>query len=318
MPDGRWKSVAPQRIVVGARAHQELTTYINERRPDLELRGAPHVDLTAADLDWGQAYLGFKRPPVPGWGNVRWVHCTGAGVDAYLVGDELPDSIVLTRTSEPFGPQIAEYAVARALAFTQSLRLFDQQQRERSWKQHFIGTLAGSRVLVVGTGEVGTAVATRFAAMGCTVFGVSRSGEARPAFARVMTVGELGDAVTGAHFIVLTLPLTHATYHLVNREILARCEKAILINVGRGQVVDEAELPHALDTGWLAGAALDVFETEPLPETSPLWDRADVIVSPHVAGPTTIPAAGESFLETLASLERDDTPIGFVDRERGY
>ena len=92
----------------------------------------------------------------------------------------------------------------------------------------------------------------------------------------------------------------------------------MLINVGRGKVVDESVLPEALDAGWLRGAALDVFETEPLPASSPLWDRADVMVSPHVAGLTTITGAINSFLESLASIERGERPIGLVDRERGY
>lgn len=311
-------SPAPHRIVIGARAHEELRSYISERRPDLELRGAAHTDVTADDLLWGEAYLGFKRPPTETWGNIRWVHCTGAVVDAYLVGDGLPDEILLTRTSEPFGPQIAEYVVCRALAFTQCLRQFDQQQRERIWKQQQVGTLAGSRVLVIGTGEIGTAVAQRFAALGCTVAGASRSGAARPGFERVDSVEALAEAVESAQIIVVTVPLTPSTHHLVGREILSRCRSAILINVGRGLVVDESILPHALDTGWLRGVALDVFATEPLPESSPLWDRRDVILSPHVAGLTTVAGAAGSFLDTLSSIERGTTPIGFVDRARGY
>ncbi len=318
MSEALWPAVAPHRIVVGARAHEELIQYIGVRRPELQLRGAPHLDVTANDLEWGEAYIGFRRPPVAGWGSVRWVHCTGAGVDSYLFDEKLPESILLTRTSEPFGPQIAEYAVARALAFTQSLRAFEQLQRERIWKQHFIGTLAGSDVLVVGTGEVGTAVASRFAGMGCNIVGVSRSGAARDGFSRVVKTEMLADVVTDAHYIVLTLPLTADTLHLVNRDVLARCNGAVLINVGRGQVVDEAVLPEALNSGWLRGAALDVFEVEPLPATSPLWDRADVMVSPHVAGLTTVQGAADSFLESLVSIERGERPIGLVDRGRGY
>jgi phosphoglycerate dehydrogenase-like enzyme len=269
-------------------------------------------------LEWGHAYLGFKRPPVSGWGSIRWVHCTGAGVDSFLFGDALPADILLTRTSEPFGPQIAEYAVSRALAFTQCLRTFERHQHERSWTQHSIGTLAGSQVLVIGTGEVGTAVAARFAGMGSHITGVSRLGAPRSGFERVVPTERLADAVADAHFIVLTLPLTPDTLHLVSRHLLSRCRGAVLINVGRGQVVDESALPDALDAGWLKGAALDVFETEPLPSASPLWDRADVMVSPHVAGLTTIAGAADSFLESLASIERGERPIGLVDRRRGY
>lgn len=318
MTDASWPTAPPHRVVVGARAHDQLIQYIGARRPDLQFRGAPHVDITADDLAWGEAYLGFKRPPTDGWGNIRWIHCTGAGVDAFLYDDPVPGHMLLTRTSEPFGPQIAEYALARALAFTQSLRAFEAQQRQQSWKQHFIGTLAGSGVLVVGTGEVGTAVAARFAAMGCRVSGVSRSGAPRSGFEQVVAVAQLADAMASAQFVVLTLPLTADTHHLVDRAVLSRSRGAFLINVGRGPVLDESILPEALDAGWLVGAALDVFETEPLPASSPLWSRADVMVSPHVAGLTTIPGAAESFLDVLASIERGVRPAEAVDRTRGY
>src|SRR5512143_1173841 len=134
MSERAWRMPAPRRIVVGARAYNELIEGIKRARPDLELRGAPHVELSAADLDWGEAYLGFKRPLTPTWGGIKWVHCTGAGVDSFLYGDVLPTSILLTRTSEPFGPAIAEFAVSRALAFTQNLRVVERQQRDRVWK----------------------------------------------------------------------------------------------------------------------------------------------------------------------------------------
>ncbi|MFN8572266.1 MAG: D-2-hydroxyacid dehydrogenase [Gemmatimonadaceae bacterium] len=304
--------------MIGARAHAELAAGIRAHRPELEIRGAPHVSLTADDLQWGDCYLGFKRPPTGTWGGIRWIHCTGAGVDAFIYGEPLPDSILLTRTSEPFGPAISEFAVSRALAFTQDFRAVERNQRTREWKSVDTRMLSGSRVLVVGTGEVGTAIANRFTAMGCHVRGVSRSGGSRPGFERVFETTALAEVVPDADFLVLATPLTPETRGLVSRSVLACCRGAVLINVGRGAVVDESAIPEALDAGWLRGAALDVFDVEPLPVSSPLWDRADVMVSPHGSGPTTLPAAIESFLETLGTLERGERPIGLVDRERGY
>jgi phosphoglycerate dehydrogenase-like enzyme len=308
----------PRRIVVGARSHAELIAILRGQRPDLEYRGAPHVGITAEDFAWGDSYLGFKRPPVEGWGSVRWVHCTGAGVDAFVLDDPLPSDILLTRTSEPFGPQIAEYCLSRALAFTQHLRALERQQPQRLWKQLDIATLAGSEVIVVGTGEVGSAIARKFAAVGCKVRGISRSGRSVDGFDDVYPARELAKRVAGAHWLVLAAPLTPDTLHMVNRDVLLACRGAVLINVGRGQLVDERAIPEALDAGALIGAALDVFEVEPLPASSPLWARDDVMVSPHVAGLTNIPAAAESFLETLASIAAGKPPTGLVDRARGY
>lgn len=311
-------ALTPKRVVIGYNVHADLESYLHRHRPDLEIIGKRFPEVTADDLAWADVYVGFRRPPVAGWGSVRWVHCVGAGVDAFLFKDPLPDEILLTRTNEPFGPQISEYCVARALAFTQHLVPLARAQHDHQWRPVHIETLAGSRVVVLGTGEIGAGIARVFASLGCEVHGVSRTGKANPAFVSVSPVNALVERVEDAQWLVLAAPLTDDSYHVVNREVLAACRKAVLINVGRGALVDEAVLPEALDAGWLRGAALDVFEAEPLPATSPLWGRSDVIVSPHVAGLTTTAGAGDGFLECLARLEDGKVPPGVVDRVRGY
>jgi phosphoglycerate dehydrogenase-like enzyme len=151
------------------------------------------------------------------------------------------------------------------------------------------------------------------------VSGVSRTGHSESAaFAAVYPVSALPHLVGDAKWIVLTVPITAATRRLFSRDLLARCRGAVLLNAGRGAVVDEAVLPEALDQGWLAGAALDVFETEPLPEHSPLWSDPRVIISPHISGITTTAGAGDGFLECLAELEAGRLPRWVVDRQRGY
>jgi phosphoglycerate dehydrogenase-like enzyme len=172
---------------------------------------------------------------------------------------------------------------------------------------------------VVGTGDIGTHVARLLAACGMRVTGVSRTGApADAAFALVATVASLPDLVGEADVLVLTVPLTDATRHLVDRTLLARMRGAFLVNVGRGAVVDEAALPEALDAGRLRGAALDVFETEPLPPTSPLWADPRVMISPHVSGLTTVAGVVAGFGECLAAIRRGETPRWVVDRQRGY
>jgi glyoxylate/hydroxypyruvate reductase A len=117
---------------------------------------------------------------------------------------------------------------------------------------------------------------------------------------------------------VLAAPLTATTRHFVNRERLSQCGGAYLMNVGRGALIDEAALPEALERGWIRGAALDVFATEPLPADSPLWTHPRVVVSPHVSGPSTIAATAAGFLECLAAFERGVTPRWVVAPESGY
>ena len=309
----------PKRILVGAAAHAELCEWLRARRPDLELRGAPHTSITAADLEWAEAYVGFRRPPAATtMGNVRWVHCTGAGVDSWLAAPGLDESILLTRTSESFGPAIAEWAVARVLAFQQQLRALDAAQQERRWAPRDIARVAGTRALVVGTGDIGSAIARQFEALGIAVTGVSRSGTPVEGFRAVHRVDALASLVGDADWIVLVIPSTPATRGLVSRDVLSHCRGAVLLNAGRGAVVDEAALPDALDDGWLRGAALDVFETEPLPESSPLWHDPRVMVSPHLSGPTTRDGAGIGFLECLDELEAGRPSKWQVDRLAGY
>ncbi len=293
---------------------------LRARRPDFEYRGAPHIEVTAGDLDWADVYLGFKRPPMAAtMGTVRWVHCTGAGVDAWLAPPGLESSILLTRTPESFGPAIAEWAVARVFSFQQQLTALALAQREHRWAPRDVPLVAGTRALVIGTGDVGGAIAGALAACGVIVTGVSRSGQrAHPAFHAVHDVTSLAAFVGDTEWIVLALPDTPATRGLFSRDVMSRCRGAVLLNAGRGIVLDEAALPEALERGWLRGAALDVFTEEPLAASSPLWDDSRVIISPHCSGPTTVDGAVSGFFECLSQLERGQTPRWLIDRDRGY
>lgn len=306
-------------IVIGANAHASLADALRRARPDLVIRGNKYTDLTADDMEWGDTYIGFRRPPLASMGNIRWVHCTGAGVDSWLFPVELPRNILLTRTSESFGPMIAEWALARALASSQQLLDLAQYQQRREWKPRDVAMLRGTTVVVVGTGDVGTYVGRLFRNMGCDVHGVSRSGSGdESVFSTRSTVSSLASLAVTADWLIVTLPLTSETHGLIGREVLQSCHGAVLMNAGRGAVVDEALLPEALDKGWLRGVALDVFEIEPLPAESPLWTDPRVMISPHISGITTTEGAVTGFLDCLAALERGERPKWIVDRERQY
>lgn len=310
----------PRRVLVGSSDHAALIDWLRSHRPTLEYRGGAHTSLTADDLRWADTYVGFRRPPAAAsMGQVRWVHCTGAGVDAWLAPPALEEGILLTRTSERFGPMIAEWAVARVLAFQQQLPQLAQAQRERRWAPRDLARLAGTRALIVGTGDIGRAIAEALAALGVRVSGVSRSGRAVGApFTSVHRVETLPSLVGEADWIVLVIPSTKETRGLFSRQLLSRCQGAVLLNAGRGAVLAEEALPHALDQGWLRGAALDVFEQEPLPTESPLWRDPRVMISPHISGLTTVEGAGRGFLECLEALEAGRLPEWQVDREAGY
>jgi phosphoglycerate dehydrogenase-like enzyme len=312
-------SLAVRRVVIGSTLQASIIAQLRAARPDLELRGAPYQQITADDLDWADAYVGFKRPQTEHMGRVAWVHCTGAGVDSWFTPMELDRSILLTRSSESFGPMIAEWALARALAVSQQLRELDQVQREHRWAPRELALLRGTTAVVVGTGDVGGHCARLFRAMGCRTIGISRSGRGSTEwFDECAPVSELATWVARADWLVLMLPLTEATRGLISRDVLSKARGAVLINAGRGAVVDEAAIPQALDAGWLRAAALDVFEREPLPADSPLWSDPRVIVSPHISGLTTVEGTVAGFLECLADIERGRIPKWVVDRDRQY
>jgi phosphoglycerate dehydrogenase-like enzyme len=296
-----------------------LRDVIVAARPGLDLRMKPLAAIEAEDLAWAEGYIGFRRPPPPDWGAVRWIHSIGAGVDGLILGRPLPGHILLTKSSEDFGPAIGEWCVTRALAVTQELDALAAAQREKRWdRDREPVMLGGQRVVVLGTGQVGSGVARAFRALGCSVTGLSRSGEPRPDFDRVLTAERFAEAVAGAQWLVLVAPNTAETHHYLDRRRLEQCGGLYLMNAGRGAVIDEAALPEALDRGWIRGAALDVFEREPLPADSPLWSHPKVTISPHVSGPSTLAATAAGFLECLAALDRGERPRHAVDPNRGY
>jgi D-2-hydroxyacid dehydrogenase (NADP+) len=308
----------PRRILIAHTLHEGLGEYLKARRPDLELRALDAAAITGEDVAWAEVFVGFRPPREGPWRALRWIHCIGAGVDAFAFRTGLSPHTLLTRTAEDFGPMIGEYCVARALAVTQRLRQFAADQAAHRWAPVHPLRFRGSRAVIVGTGAVGRGIATAFLGLGARVDGLSRHGAPRPPFERVSPIAEFEAALQEAQWLILACPLTEETFHLLDRRRLALCGGAYLINVGRGALVEENALPEALDRGTLSGCALDVFEREPPAPDSPLWDDPRVTISPHISGLTTIPGAAEGFLQCLADVEAGRIPSLAVDPQQGY
>lgn len=312
----RWH---PRRILLVTRDNDALAAYLGARKPVLQFRARTPEAVTADDLAWADAYLGPTPPAHGDLGTVRWVHSPFAGVDTLLTAaPRWPEGTLLTRTTGRFGERIGEYCLARALAVCQQLPALIAAQQQRTWAPRPLRYLRGSRVAILGTGTIGTGIARAFNAAGCTVVGISRRGLPRPPFAQVFPVTAIRQGLADAGWVILTLPLTDATAGLVGRETLAACQGAFLMNVGRGAVVEEDALITALQDGTLAGAALDVFETEPLPPSSPLWALPNVLISPHMAALTLVEEMGDSFLDALDDIEQGRRPGLAVNLRAGY
>ncbi|WP_408956866.1 D-2-hydroxyacid dehydrogenase [Natrinema sp. 74] len=241
-----------------------------------------------------------------------WIHSIQAGVDRFPF-DALADrGVILTNSTGIHGRSVGETVAGYLLMFARRLHDYVANQQERRWDRpewDEAFTVPGSTACVVGTGTLGRGVAETLGALGLRVTGVRRSGDPVPGFDEIYASDRLLEAISDAEFVIVTVPLTDETHHLFDAEAFAAMrDDAYFVNVARGPVVDEQALIAALEADALAGAALDVFEEEPLPEDSPLWGMDEVIISPHCAAYTRdyFRDVGEIVHENVDRLERDD------------
>jgi phosphoglycerate dehydrogenase-like enzyme len=252
----------------------------------------------------------MTRELVAAMPRLAWVQAMTAGVDA-LAPLELDPNITVTTARGIHGPQISELIFLHMLAFTRDLRGILARQAARAWAPSPQPLLSGRRLVVLGIGAIAEALAARAQAFGMHVTGVSGSRDTAPGFDRVLPITALRDAAAEADFLVVLTPLTPRTEGIVDATIIAALpETAVLINVARGKVVDEAALISALAAKRIRGAGLDVFATEPLPTDSPLWAMENVFVTPHVAGWSDV------FAEQIAPVVADNLARWFAEPRR--
>jgi len=261
------------------------------------------------------------RPPRPllaGATRLRWIQCMGAGVEQLLV-PELPAGARITRAAGIFGPWMAEYTLGWCLWVTQRMDGFRASQRERRWAPVDPIPLRGQTLCVVGLGDIGGSIAKLARALGMRVIGVTRSGRASRDACRVYRTKARRAALAHADFVILTLPLSDETRGLVGpAELAAMKPTAWLLNLARGPIVDEAALLAALRARRIGGAVLDVFDTEPLPTDHPLWGFDNVVVTPHISGPSTPREIGPIFNDNLRRYTANRPLRHPVDRALGY
>jgi phosphoglycerate dehydrogenase-like enzyme len=269
----------------------------------------------------------FPADLLPKASSLRWYQQWSAGADWLLRHPEAVEaSFVLTSTSGIHDIQITEHVFTFLLAFARELPQAIRAQGNHQWipiDQHqSLFELARQTMLLIGVGAIGERTAQIAKAFGMRVLGVRRDPTVdAPGVDAMFGSDQLLEIVPLADFVVVTVPLTEETRGMIGRpELLAMKETGILVNIGRGGTVDENSLLEALREGWIAGAGLDVFETEPLPETSLLWDLDSVIITSHYAGAT--PHYNERALDVfLDNMERYTAgrPLrNVVDKEVGY
>jgi phosphoglycerate dehydrogenase-like enzyme len=256
-------------------------------------------------------------------GKLKWIHALSAGVDGLVAVPEIMSRrIRVTATKGIHGLPIAEHVLGMILSFARGFHVLGDQQRRKEWKKYLrADEIQGKTVGILGLGNIGRMVAQKCKLMGMRVAALRLQSTGDPSVDHLYPAAEILSFMAESDYVVITLPLTPDTHHLVGKKQLsAMKQSAYLLNVARGTIVDERALIDALKEGRIAGAGLDVFESEPLPPTSELWGLPNVIVSPHMAAlsPYYMDRAIAVFCENLARFVRGDRMLYEFNWDTGY
>jgi phosphoglycerate dehydrogenase-like enzyme len=336
------------KVLITVPFKDDLIQRFRDVSPRLEILYRPARNYTDIVADvWADAevlYAGGIFPPADSMPKLKWVQSHSAGVDNVLKQPVIQNhaDLLITSTRGIHATNMAEFVMAFILMFGHRIPRIMDDQRKKVWAddrhERFIPLeLRKATVGIVGYGAIGREIARVVKAFGGKVLASTRDAmtvEDREHFAfegtgdpegiyfdRLYPSQALATMARDCHFLVVTVPLTESTKGLVNAKVLKAMKKgSYLINVGRGGVVDEAALVDALKSGHLAGAAMDVFEQEPLPEDSPLWTAPNFILTPHVSGNTMDyhEKAAAVFEENLRRYVEGDALLNWVDRKAGY
>ena len=258
--------------------------------------------------------------------HVRWIHSLSAGVEKLLFPELIESPIILTNARGVFKRPLAEFAVLGVLYFYKQVRRLVENQRAKRWDDFMVDQLPDRVMGIVGYGEIGRECAALAKALGMKIHAIRRNPERSandPLLDRIFPSSALNEMLSEVDVLVAAAPLTPETKHMLSDAQFAGMKpSAIVINVGRGPVVDEEALIRALQNQKIAGAALDVFEHEPLRESSPLWDMPNVLISPHCTDRTRNPDWLDStvmaFVDNFRRYVNGQELVNVVDKKAGY
>lgn len=303
--------------------HSQQET-IRNVSPDLNLRVAASKELTADLLAQTDILLTMQldNTILAQAPRLKWIQATSAGVDKMLTGALIDSPIQLTNVRGMHGSTISEFVLSMMFALGRELPRSIRHQATHTWERVTQRMLDGSTVGIVGVGGIGQEIARKAKALGMRTLGVKRNTAQPVSYVdQLFAPGEIDQMLMQADYVVLACPLTEETRGIINAETLTMMKPtAYLVNISRGEVVEEPALIDALRQGRIAGAALDVFTQEPLPEDSPLWELPNVIVTAHVAGSMAdyMDRATAIFAENLRRFLAGETLNNLVDKKLGY
>lgn len=309
-------------VVVETKPHHRA--WLKAAAPEAEFiymeTGVTRADVESADVILGNVSPVLLSPA----DKLRWMQTQSAGVDGYI-GGCLPKNAVLTNATGAYGLAISEYMLAVWLELMKKLHVYRDVQHTGQWKDlGLIASAWNSTVLVLGLGDIGGEFAKRAKAIGAKVVGVRRKGTDKPEYVdELIHTDKLDEYLPLADCVAITLPGTKETKGMFGAERLARMKDgAILLNVGRGSIVDSDALCAALQSGKLSGAGVDVTDPEPLPAEHPLWKQENAVITPHISGGFHLAETHDRIIrimaENLAAFCAGRPLRNVVDFETGY
>lgn len=252
---------------------------------------------------------------------LRWIHTGSTGVDHILNGPFLDRLPLLTNSAGVQAPSIAEWVVGSMLSMEKDLPAMLEQQRNRIWESVQRAEMTSRTIVFLGAGEIAKAIATRWKPFGSRMIAIRRSANAVAPFDEVTTVDSIETTLADADWFIITAPLTMETRGLISEERFSKLKVgARVVNVSRGEILDQPALIAGLRSGVIAGAILDVFDEEPLPESNPLWEMTNVYLLPHTTwrSPEVRQRQIDLFLDNAAKFSRGEAMRNVVDVEAGY
>ncbi len=307
---------------------------INERQKELIENQAPNVNYVYRTYEnveketVQKADVIIGNPPVEmliDSPNLKWLQLNSAGSDEYVKEGILKKGVLLTNATGAYGLAISEHMIAVLLQLFKKLHIYGKNQKLHLWKDEGeVKSIYNSKVLIVGLGNIGEEFARRIKAFGAYTIGIRRSNTEKPDFIdELYLMDKIDDILPKVDVVALAMPSTKETYKMFSREKLNLMKSgAVLLNVGRGNVLDTDALCDLVENGYLLGAGLDVFDPEPLPKEHRIWDIENVIITPHISGGYHIPETLERIVQISAKNLRNyingDKLINIVDFSTGY
>jgi len=311
------------KVLVSFDLHKEYLEQIRSVSPKVELKKRVEKNKILGEINDVEVLYAasFDKDIFKAANKLKWIHCHRAGVDPFIFPEMVKSDILLTNSRGIHRTQVSEHTMSLILAWSRRLHKFIRYQLEAKWYKFETDEVLGKTIGIIGLGDIGIEIAAKAKSFGMKILGLDIRKIQPPQVDEMIPPERLSVLLKRSDYVVLVVPLTPETKGLIGEKELKQMKKtAVLVNISRGGLIQEDKLVKALKEGWIAGAALDVFEIEPLPPESEFWKMENLILTPHVAGTTPYydQRAILVFIENLKRYLEGKPLINLIDKEKGY